>query len=148
MISYTVMEIIVLIALTLIPLAIISASVIFLRKWKRYKKDNTPFAHGKLVYLQNIFMLPLCINSPIVFLVMNSDFGMASWMLAQEILLLLTGIGYIIFAVILPLAKLIKKDEINKVGLYRANAVALLAESALHAVIMIALYIFLPLIGA
>ncbi|MBQ4364057.1 MAG: hypothetical protein II782_08655, partial [Oscillospiraceae bacterium] len=78
----------------------------------------------------------------------ESDFGMTIWMLAQDILLLLTGIGCIIFAFVLPLAKLIKKDEINKVGLYRANAVALLVEAVLYAVIMIALYIFLPLMGA
>ncbi len=114
---------------TVLAVAGLVISIIFLilAKRERNKSDNTE--RDNIMYLQNLFNIPLCISVLCVHFISPTDDPMLGlWGLTVIAIAIPTIICYITFGMVIPGIRLSQRRKKPRPKLYWANVAVLIAE--------------------
>ena len=101
-------------------------SIVFLLAYKATKEKQR---HSKVMVMQNLYNIPLCVVAfMVLFISPHDDPMLGLWALTAIALLIPTVIAYLAFGLIIPAVKLVKIKQEPQPQLYWGNVVIITAE--------------------
>ena len=119
--------------ITIFSVICIAVSVFFLYTALRKMQKKS-----KLMVAQNVFNIPLAVTAIFVnFIEPHNDPMLGLWGIIMILTAIPTGVGYLVFALVMPAVNLAKKREAHRPKVYWANVIVLIVEFILAPLMLI-----------